>query len=358
MSLTVVSHPNNIDNSGAFNVTTTLSEDSTHVNLRVRAEITVSAVIVATVEKPKNLSDFDFSDILASNVTGIILARNTGAYYNTSGGSPLVAYTILFTEVWEDGTTGVTTTGATNNASGTTFKYVPAKGDGTAFTNYVLTGVTSKFANLTLKNNVCKFYSVNPSEYWLVFFTEHTALSFWWNKDDESSGFVDFTASNGWGMIIINANQLMSGVVSYLQIQIYDNTHAVPYSAILTINLDTSSIDERVVLEYDGLVGGKEYLAFEGLKDQEFKTIRNYYAGSKKNRKPISFVGVCSQKLETLYRDQANTEYLKSLLISTNVKRLEVAYATPTDVTVVTDTVTINKGRELITNQIEIEYEY
>jgi hypothetical protein len=29
-----------------------------------------------------------------------------------------------------------------------------------------------------------------------------------------------------------------------------------------------------------------------------------------------------------------------------------------TNVTVITDQVTINKGRELFTNQIEIEYEY
>ena len=101
MSLTVNSYPANISNSGSFNVTTDLVEDSTHVNLRIRADITVSAVIIATVEKPKGLPDFDFGDILKAQVTGISFNRDSGDVYKVSGGSPLVSYTLLFTEVWE-----------------------------------------------------------------------------------------------------------------------------------------------------------------------------------------------------------------------------------------------------------------
>lgn len=357
MALTLNTFPANIDNSGKFNITTSLTESSpTCVNLRIRADITVASVIIATVEKPKGLADFDFFDILKSMVPGISFARDSGTLLNTTGGSPLVAYTVLFTEVYENA--GATTTGDTDNASGITFKFVPAIGDGTAFAEYVLHDSISLFANKTLRNNISKFFTSNPSEYWLVFFTEVAYCQLFYSKDGGTyNSATTFYPTNGWAVINLNVGELMSGVTSNLKIQI-GAVAGAKISEIITINVDNSQVDERVVLEYDGLVGGKEYLSFEGLKDQEFTTIRNYYSGAKKNRKPISFFGICRQKLETLFKDQPNTEYLKSLLISENVKRLEASYATPTDVTVITDNITINKGRELITNQIEIEYEY
>jgi len=137
MALTLNSNPANISNSGAFNITTSLSEDSSHVNLRVRCDVTVSAVVVASIEKPKGLADFDLGEILKSHVSGISFARDSGDLYKVSGGSPLVAYTVLFTEVWETAA-GVLTTGDTDNASGTTFRYVAASGDTIAFTECVL----------------------------------------------------------------------------------------------------------------------------------------------------------------------------------------------------------------------------
>jgi hypothetical protein len=355
MALTVNTNPANIDNSGLFNVTSSLVEDTTHVNMRIRADITVSSIIVATLEKPISLSDFDFSEILAAEVPGISFARNSGAVYNTTGGSPLVAYTILFTEVWEY--LGVTTTGDTDNASGTTYKYVPAKGDpDLSFSNFVLTGSVSRFANTTLRNNVCKFYSFNPMEYWVVFFTEQTALSVKWNKDGSTNGFIDFTASNGWGTIIINSGQLMSGVVSYLEISIYAQNHTTQYSEALRIYLDAVQISERVVLEYDGLLGGKEYLPFEGLKDLEFNTIRNYFTGIKKNKKPVAFFGVNKQVIETRFKDMYNADYLKSLLISNNVKKLNSDYTVP-EVTLTTENI-VTGSNDLFKNQLTMEYEY
>jgi hypothetical protein len=109
MALTVNTTPDNISNSGKWNVTTDLVEDGTHVNLRLRADIIIDSVIVGTVEKPKGIADFDFFNILKAEVTGISYYRNTGNDYFASGGSPLVDYTVTFTEVWEDGTTGITT---------------------------------------------------------------------------------------------------------------------------------------------------------------------------------------------------------------------------------------------------------
>ena len=355
MSLTLNSNPANIDNSGLFNITSSLVEDVTHVNMRIRADITVSSVIIATLEKPVSLPDFDFSEILTAVVPGISFTRNSGAVYNTTGGSPLVAYTILFTEAWEY--LGVTTTGDTENASGSTFKYVSAKGDSDlAFTNFVLTGSGSRFANMTLRNNICKFFSVNPVEYWVTFFTENTALSVKWNKDGTSNGFIDFTASNGWGVIIINSSQLMSGVTSYLEISIYASNHTTQYSEALRIYKDATEIDERVVLEFDGLLGGKEYLAFEGIKSLKFNTIRNYFTGIKKNKKPVAFFGVNKQIIETRFKDMYNADYLKSLLISTNVKKLDPTYDVY-DVTITTDNI-ITGSNDLFSNQLEMEYEY
>jgi hypothetical protein len=354
MALTLNSSPAAISNSGAYNVTTSLTEDATHVNLRVRADITVDAVVVATVEKPKGLADFNFFNILKSLVPGISFARDSGDLYKVSGGSPLVAYSVLFTEVWEDAA-GATQTGDTDGP--TSRKFVPAKGDGIAFTEYVMHDANCLFACKTLKNNVAKFYTAIPYEYWLVFFTEVAHVELFYSKNGGAYDHAThFDPVNGWGAIIINSGELMSGVTSDLKIQLGE-VGGAKISEVITINVDSSAIDERTVLEYDGLIGGKEYLAFEGIKNVEFTTIRNYYTGSGKNRKPLAFIGINRQKLETRFKDINNAEYLKSLLISESVKKLEPSYATPTDVTIVTDSVKI-ANNELFTNQIDIEYEY
>jgi hypothetical protein len=356
MAITVNSVPAPIDNLSAWNVTSSLSEDTSHVNMRIRGDISVAGTVVATVEKPVALSDFEFSEILTALVPGISFARNLGTAYNTTDGSPLVAYTILFTEVYE--TAGITTTGDTDDAGGVTFMFVPGGGDELAFQTYVIGDSTKRFANKTLRNNICKFFTYNPMEYWIVFFTSYTSLSLKWDKDGSSSGFIDFTASNGWGAIVVNTAGLMSGVTTYLGITIYASNHTTQYTEELLIYKDNSQLDERVVLEFDGLIGGKEYLAFEGIKKLEFNTIRNYYTGRFKNKKPVSFFGINNQTLETRFKDMYNADYLKSLLVSMMVKKLEPLYATPTDVTI-TNTGPITTGsNDLFTNQIVIESEY
>jgi len=352
MSLTVNSNPENVDNSGEYNVTTSLTEDGDHVNLRVRADITIDAVIVATIEKPKGLADFDFFDILKSHVTGIDFTRNSGVVYKVSGGSPLVAYTILFTEVYEDAD-GATQTGDTDNASGTTYKFVPGVGDEKAFSNYVLSTSISLFANKTLRNNVVKFYPAY--EYWLVFFTEIETVQLFYSKDGGAyDDTITFDPTDNWGVIVINIQGLMSDVTSNLRLQLGEDG-GDKISEVITIYIDNSVIDERVVLEYDGYVGGKEYLAFEGIRLQEFLSIRSYYTGVLKNRKPLSLSGVNRQKLETRFTDINNAEYLKSLLMSETVKKLEPAFVAPTDVTIITDNVRI-AASDMFTNEIDIEY--
>jgi hypothetical protein len=353
MALTINAVPNNIDNSGKFDVTTDWVENSSHVNLRIRAEVTVAAVIVATVEKPKGLKDFDLADILKSCVTGITFARDSGALYNVSGGTALVTYTVTFTEVWEDATGATIEDDDDTTAS---LQFVPAIGDGLAFSNYVLTDSTSRFANKTLRDNVCKFYTVNPLEYWIVFFTEVANLELFYSKDNATFDHAThFTCTDGWGVIIVNIGELMSGVTSNLRLQLGEAGGA-KISEILTIYIDNSQIDERVVLEFDGIIGGKEYLAFEGIKDVQYATIRNYFTGAKKGRKPLSFTGLNRQKLETLFKDIPNALYLKSLLISELVSKMEANYVDPTPATIITDTVKISNSA-LFTNQLEIEYE-
>jgi hypothetical protein len=357
MAITLVAQPPNvICNAATFNVTTDLVEDSTHVNLRIRCDITVAAVIVATVEKPKGLPDFDFGDILKSLIPGISFTRNSGDIVKVSGGSPLVAYTVLFTEVWENA--GTTTTGDTESSYGTTFRYIHAKGDNITFdTYYILQGSDGRFANKTLRDNVCKFYTVNPLEYWIVFFTSVVHCELFYSKDGGAYDHAThFDPTDSWGVIIINKDELMSGVTSNLRIQLGE-VGGAKISEVMTIYVDNTDIAERVVLEFDGLVGGKEYLAFEGLKNIEFTTIRNYYQSAKKNRKSVSLTGIGKQKVETRFKDIYNSEYLKSLMISDNVKKLELSYATPTDVTIVSDTVKISSS-DMFTNQLDLEYEY
>jgi hypothetical protein len=353
MSLTVNTVPANISNSGAFNVTTSLTESSpTCVNLRVRCDITVASVIVATVEKPKGIADFDFFDILKSNVSGISFSRDSGDLVKVSGGSPLVAYTVLFTEVYENA--GATTTGDTDNAGGVTFKFVPAIGDG-SFAESVLHDATSLFACKTLRNNVTKFYLSSPSEYWIVFFTEVVHCELFYSKDGGAYDHAThFDPASGWGAIILNVGELMSGVTSNLRIQIGE-VGGAKISEVMTIYIDSSAIDARVVLEYDGLTGGKEYLSFEGMKAIDYTTYRSYYTGASKAKKALSYFGVNRQKIETRFPDMNNAEYLKSLLISETVKRMELSYLSPTDVTILTDSVKISNS-EMFTNQLEIEY--
>lgn len=357
MALTVNTVPANISNSGIHNVTTSLVEDATHVNLRVRADITVSAVIVAVVEKPKGIADFDFGDILKSLVPGLFYARNTGNIIAVPGGggeatsSPLISYTVTFTEVWED--VGVTTTGDTDISG--TLRYVPAKGDGTAFTEYVMHDDACLFANKTLRNNVTKFFTVNPLEYFLIMFTEVVHCELFYSKDGGAYDHVThFDPSNGWAVIIINIGELMSSVTSNLRLQVGE-LGGVKISEVLTIYVDNSQIDERVVLEFDGLVGGKEYLAFAGRKEINHVTDRKYYKSSAMVNKLLSVTGKKKQVLETRFIDMNNAAYLESLLDSEIVKKLEISYAAPKEVTILTEAVKISSS-EMFTNPIEIEY--
>ena len=98
--------------------------------------------------------------------------------------------------------------------------------------------------------------------------------------------------------------------------------------------------------------------SFEGVEDIRFITERSYYKGASRNRKPLSYRGINRQSLETRFKDMNNATYLKSLIVSEDVKKLEASYATPIEVTVLTEEVIISKGVEMFTNRLDIEYEY
>ena len=481
MAITLNSNPANIDQSGAFNVTTSLVEDSAHVNLRIRADIYYEGIIKSTIEKPKGIADFDFANILKSLCPGLLFARDSGdivktgtiganlitswavssgtwdtftssanqitsaieastdpvflktnditmavgelymlysvdlatsgvnapaannsltehewkvleknksvlimpitsgtrqiiigAYggeLNFSGtfllykittnrttiGNPLVPYFTIFKEVYEDAA-GVTQTGATSLTN--VYRYVPCRGDDNAFTEYVLHDATSLFANKTLSNNVCKFFTVTPLEYLVSFFSEYVEMELFYSKDGGAYTHTTHPICyEGWDVVIINIGELMLTVATSLRIYLNELGAPATISEVMTVYPDTSQIDERVVLEYDGIVGGKEYLAFEGIKDMSFDTERKYITGSGMNKKPLSFKGINKQSLETRFTDINNAAYLKSLLISEDVKKLEPSYATPTEVTITTNSVRISNS-EMFTNKLDIEYEY
>src|SRR5674476_153504 len=79
MAIGATLYPNPIDDYADFSVDTDLIEDSTHVNLRIRAEIYHEGIVKAVVEKPKGLIDFNFADILKSLTPGLKFARDSGA---------------------------------------------------------------------------------------------------------------------------------------------------------------------------------------------------------------------------------------------------------------------------------------
>jgi hypothetical protein len=475
MSLTLNTVPARIDSSGTFNVTTSLVEDSTHVNLRVRADVYFEGVIKATVELPKGLSDFDLSGILKSLVVGIKLAKDSGSQviYGTKGselitswsvndgtyttfthsgnqitsaictvnsslisnaismvpgelyvlssydfvntgtrplawlnaggakeellyeniaiiimptttasiairlggvtsqnfsgtfhlykittnrittGNPLTPYFVNFTEVYESAT-GVTTTGAT--AKSCLYRFVPATI--VPFSDYVLSGATSKFSNLTLRSSYTKFFTYVPKEYFVLFFTEYAHLQAYYSIDGAGflSGITD-DCLEGWGMFIINIGELMSTVVSLLEITV--NSQGVTPASIaehFSIYKDNSQNDDRVILEFTGTTGGKEYLALEGKTDVNYETMREYYKTVSGVKKPLVFTGFATHKMETLFKDMANAAYLKTLLLATDVKKLNASYV-DIEATVVTTEVKTNEGRALFTNAIEIQYD-
>jgi hypothetical protein len=495
MSLTVNIAPERIDNKAVFNVTTTLVEDTTHVNLRVRADIYIDGVIRATVEKPKGLADFDFAQILRSFTYGLQFPKDSGdivkcgtvgsnlitdvvgiystftntanviteasgtlaAYGNStpaisfeagstylfyinnyvnnlgagtdpqfsiadwtlnplcpemiekpyilpvnnkgtllmckqsgsvavtfanaaasnwSGdlylhkittdpvtyGKPLTDYMVMFTEYWES-SAGVTISGTetSGNYFGQCYRFVYAPGSVavyplSTFENYVLTTNTKRFANETIRNNAVKFYTYNPVEYSLCFFTEYVELELFYSKDGGAAVHTTHPICyEGWGAVILNIGELLATCTTSLALY-FKTIGGVTISETITIYVDSSCIDERVVLEYDGPLGGKDYLAFEGVKSIEYNTIRNYFNDSYKVKKLIKAWGVNRQKIESRFKDMAYAQYLKGLLTSEMVKKLELSYATPTEVTILTDTVTIDKGTEFFTNRLEYEY--
>lgn len=64
MPLTINTYPDQQSNKAQWNVTTDLSEDASHVNLRVRATIYGPAGTLGVIEQPKGSPAFDFTDML------------------------------------------------------------------------------------------------------------------------------------------------------------------------------------------------------------------------------------------------------------------------------------------------------
>jgi len=64
MALTINTYPVQQNNRAEWNITTSLVEDASHVNLRIRAAIYGPAGILAQIEQPKGSPDFDFTELL------------------------------------------------------------------------------------------------------------------------------------------------------------------------------------------------------------------------------------------------------------------------------------------------------
>jgi hypothetical protein len=130
----------------------------------------------------------------------------------------------------------------------------------------------------------------------------------------------------------------------------------VQISEAITIAVTSQCNLYRTVLEFTGLTGGLEYLPFEGGKSGYFDVMRTTYMNDRKINRPISNYSKGRYVLETRYADMYFSDYLAMLLLSTEVKLL-LGTAEPLDVTVVSDSGTMQSG-ELFANQIEIEYDY
>ncbi len=170
----------------------------------------------------------------------------------TAIGNPLAPYFINFTEVYED-STGITQTGATQKSK--LQRYIPAKGDAAlAFIYYILNSNTSQFANFTLRNLITKFFTFIAYEYWSCFFTEYVELRLYYGRDAEAitAHSSDIVCAEGWGVVIMNVSQLFSTVANKLSFRLIELGGSNIISADTSEYIDTSEIDERVILEFDG----------------------------------------------------------------------------------------------------------
>lgn len=104
-----------IINSAEYVAATNQAEDSTHKNVRVRAEIYVGGVKVAVTEQPKALTAFNFNELLRRYITPLRYRGNS--YYSPPATSVLTGWTAdpggsfsTFTTSGKNITAAVTTT--------------------------------------------------------------------------------------------------------------------------------------------------------------------------------------------------------------------------------------------------------
>ena len=271
-------------------------------------------------------------------------------------GGMLAPYFVVFTEVYED-SSGVTTTSATSTTQ--VYRYVPSsRFVNTAFSSYILSSTASYFANMTLRDGACMFFTSSPSEYFVTFFTEYVSLELFLSKDSASyvTGGTG-TCAEGWGVIILNTGELMATVASSLRLYIQDDAGAATISSVLTVSVDSKCNSYRAILEFIGLTGGTEYLAYNGGAVQSLKSDRNYYTDQYGIRKLISQRMASSYLLETSFADMYFTDYFAMIFAATDVKLLMGEVTEPVDVTVVSEGGK-STSEELFTNEIEIEFDY
>lgn len=477
MAVTINSTPSTaIAASALYDVVTSLVEDSTHYNVRLRASLYHEGVIRAVIEKPKGLPKFDFSEILSTLIIGCLKERASGdsyecgsigsqlltswasysgtwttlttsgrqitsaictvssvlqsnavtmavgelyllhvpdlvssgtnrprVYLSTGGaaevelyanrsyllmptstgsitlrlgnvasqnfagtfnlykittdretiGGMLAPYFVSFTEYYEDAS-GVTQTGATSKSK--LFRFVKASA-GLVFNDYVLQGSTSKFANMNFRAGAMVYYTSDPQEMRLSFFSEYVDLDLY---QGINGGALSLSASpfcvEGWGVVILDSNS-MSTVTSQSQFRINDGLSAAVLSETLTVLASSLCISARAILEYVGFTGGEECLSFNGEKTGSFEATRSFYKDSRQVNKLIRVTGVGRYKLQSLVSDMYLTDYLTPLLLSDTVRLMIPDVLEPIPVTIISDEA-ITSSEDIFVNEIEVEYDY
>lgn len=477
MAVTINSTPTAaISASALYDVSTSLVEDSSHFNVRLRASLYHEGVIRAVIEKPKGLQKFDFSEILSTLILGCLKERASGDAYecgsigsqlltswasysgtwttlttsanqitsaictvssvlqsnavtmavgelyvlhvpdlvssgtnrprvflstggaaevelfanrsyllmptsagsitlrlgnvasqNFSGtfnlyqittdretiGGMLAPYFVTFTEYYED-SSGVTQTGAT--ATSKLFRFVKAS-SGITFSDYVLSGATSKFANLNFRAGAMQWYTVDPKEMRLTFFTEVCDLDLYQGKNGGALSLVTgLLCPEGWGVVILDANS-MASVTSQSQFRLNDGVSAAVVSEVLTILASSLCSSARAILEYVGFTGGEECLSFNGEKTGSFITSRSFYKNSRQVNKLIRATGVGRYRLQTQLSDMYLADYFTPLMLSETVRLLMPSVTEPIPVTVIADEA-VTSSEDVFLNEIEIEYDY
>jgi hypothetical protein len=269
--------------------------------------------------------------------------NNPGAYFR-----------VKFSEVYEN-SAGVTTIGGT--AATDTLLYLPAiMPTGEAFTtNYLFSGLSSKFLNKGARNGM-KFINSVGSEMRVLFATDEPVLIPYDNQNGSGSEHVGC----GWGILVVNDNIIQNPTSPNIQVAVFGKSGEVTTSSLsenLHIYLDNKCYDDMQILTFVGDLG-EEIFYFTGGTDKGYKVERESMRKENGIMKHLSTYRKTEMDLYTGWVDEDLLPLFLELLSTViQVKMIDTDQTDNViDVTITDQAMNIKQREQLKQHKIGIEY--